>query len=1373
MPSLALDDNALARQAGAIASTPVGPPAPSSVPPQTAAPAGGIDDNALARQAGAIASTPIATASAAAPPTAPHAQNDWGPAITRARQDSWMPQGISDDGLLHYISGQEPHLAATIAHAQASGISSTDILNQLRDTGMIGGAAPVPSVGEKTVTPTLYGKAVTFAQHFDSAVNNNVNPVQILWNDFLQRQKLGDQAGKDWKAGDYGAAAVHGLDSIVPVLGPTINSIGDNSEALSHQADKDFAAKNYGAGALHLLDAGVPILGPMINDASDAIASGDPAKLGTVAGNVVSLKAAPEALDLAGKGLGAVGDAAKAAVSKLPKVKVQLDPAEASAVAYGHEQGVQMPVSVETGSKVAANVENVLQNMPLAASVAKKARATEQSTLAAAGAREVDALGPQPGSNTEPATPLDAGEAIHAQLDNTIAGHNKAAGDAYDLLRSIEAQPEFKSTVQTGTKMVDSGAVDEMGNPTYKRVPVMEDMQLPVPLKPVKMALQPIYDRMMRQMPVAQQQASAGLKALSNIVNGPDFESASITDENLGAIKQIARDSNSPVGQGLAKMAVKQLDAAVRATVERAGPDAVAALEQGRNSTIAKYAAQGVKDSLPAEPAQLAAKLAAPGDRNVNLLRSVAEQAPEQMPALAQSVAQGLLEKVTGEAGMGKPQTALTEWSKLGPETKRILFGDRAKGLTDFFTLAKKLGENPNPSGSGSLLAMVKGAGMALTQPHIGVPLLLGGRALAKILFEPNGARNLIAAAKIPAASGVAGAALSKQILAAAGEEGGAAPATAGFAPEAANVSSSKNGNTGAAAETVRRGAEGAGVGGGAQDGGGNPLRSPDTVIPVPGGPGAGYKAAYKLRELADLRASHNGNTFAENPQYALRNDRDYTNTVNQGKVVAGSSRAEFNPALHLTDNPDAANGPVITDADGNVLGGNGRKMMLDRVYSGNPKGAAAYRDLLAQKAPQFGVDPGDVAGMKQPVLTREVPDTEFALPGASKQKAVTDFNKKGTAELTPGERAISDSRRVSTDTLDDMASRLDAKGADATVSDVLQGRAGGEVLNKLIDDGVVTRQERAAFQNEDGELTKAGRERISQLMIGRFFRDPEQLDSIAPSVRAKVERVAAPLAQVEAKGEWNLTPDVQKAVDLIDRANKAGVRNLDDFVRQDGLFGKDKYPPQAVTLAKALATAKSNPLVRAAREYAADASYASKGESLMGDAPSQADSFGAWFGKLKSGAQEDAARLMGQAKGQKVAAVDGSGKTPAGVATAAPEVGPHGPIFREYAGNWAGARDRLLSEKTGEAPGALSHKATGPIDVIYGDGKYGLSKIAERHPEVLDDLQGILDRLGELKDQRTENSIQLGNDQYHAVIRRNFKGDPKTWLLTAFERTR
>ncbi len=114
-------------------------------------------------------------------------------------------------------------------------------------------------------------------------------------------------------------------------------------------------------------------------------------------------------------------------------------------------------------------------------------------------------------------------------------------------------------------------------------------------------------------------------------------------------------------------------------------------------------------------------------------------------------------------------------------------------------------------------------------------------------------------------------------------------------------------------------------------------------------------------------------------------------------------------------------------------------------------------------------------------------------------------------------------------------------------------------------------------------------------------------------------------------------------------------------------------------------------------------------------------------------------------------------------------EIGPHGPIFREHTGNWPAARDRLLAEKTGEVPGALTHKATGPIDVVYGGKKHGLAKIAARHPEVLGDLQGIFDQLEEDKDKHTDNSIQLTNEKYHALVRRNWKGDPKVWLLTAF----
>jgi hypothetical protein len=286
---------------------------------------------------------------------------------------------------------------------------------------------------------------------------------------------------------------------------------------------------------------------------------------------------------------------------------------------------------------------------------------------------------------------------------------------------------------------------------------------------------------------------------------------------------------------------------------------------------------------------------------------------------------------------------------------------------------------------------------------------------------------------------------------------------------------------------------------------------------------------------------------------------------------------------------------------------------------------------MLVQKAGQFGLDPEAAQGMKRPVLVRQLDASELSTPEKI-QNAITDFNKKGTAELTPGERAISDSRRVSDDTLDDMASRLDAKGPAATIADALEGKAGSEVLQKLINDGVVTSQERAAFQNEGG-LTKAGRERIGQLMIGRFFRDPEQLDSIAPSVRGKIERIAAPLAQVEAKGEWNLTPDVQSAVDLVEAARQAGTKNLDDFMKQDGLFGKDKYSPNAVTIAKALQTSKSTELTAAARQYAQDAAYASKGESMFGETPTPEKSFADSIGSLKSGARSEAEAAMKKSK--------------------------------------------------------------------------------------------------------------------------------------------
>ncbi len=379
------------------------------------------------------------------------------------------------------------------------------------------------------------------------------------------------------------------------------------------------------------------------------------------------------------------------------------------------------------------------------------------------------------------------------------------------------------------------------------------------------------------------------------------------------------------------------------------------------------------------------------------------------------------------------------------------------------------------------------------------------------------------------------------------------------------------------------------------------PARGAATDIRVPG-ENRSYRAAYQVRELADVHPSHSGETFQPNPKYNLVNDRDYSNQVNQGKIL--SAQSQFDPAYHITDNQDATNGPIAVDSDGNALGGNGRAMILQRVYRYNPDAATAYKDLLTRKAAQFGLDPADIARMKQPVLVREIPDRDLA-PN-EKQAAITDFNKKGTAELTPAERAIADSRRLSPETLDHIATRLDQAGPDASLANVLSGSTGTEILDRLIRDGALTPQERAAFATESG-LTDAGKDRISKLMVGRFFDDPAQLDAAAPALRGKLEKLAAPLARIEGVPGWDITPTVREAVQILEEMRTHGV-TLDDLIRQRGLFGESKYSAEAVAMAEQLKETPGNALAKSARQYAADA-FDSQRPLLLGEpvSPNQA----------------------------------------------------------------------------------------------------------------------------------------------------------------------
>lgn len=119
--------------------------------------------------------------------------------------------------------------------------------------------------------------------------------------------------------------------------------------------------------------------------------------------------------------------------------------------------------------------------------------------------------------------------------------------------------------------------------------------------------------------------------------------------------------------------------------------------------------------------------------------------------------------------------------------------------------------------------------------------------------------------------------------------------------------------------------------------------------------------------------------------------------------------------------------------------------------------------------------------------------------------------------------------------------------------------------------------------------------------------------------------------------------------------------------------------------------------------------------------------------------------------------------------------VGAFGNIYDAFKGKAKEAISFLLQKREGEAVGALHHKDVGDIDLVWGkegtaksDG-FGLAKLAKYHPEVLDNLQEILDEMHVT--QRSDNRVQLESEKYQAAIRLTWDNEKKTWLLTMFEK--
>jgi hypothetical protein len=408
---------------------------------------------------------------------------------------------------------------------------------------------------------------------------------------------------------------------------------------------------------------------------------------------------------------------------------------EREALEYAAAHGVPVDAGTMSGNAALKGAKYLADKTLAGSTVATGAVQNEAKGLAT--------LGEHLAAKAHPSavTPTTAGEGVTKAVTKVVTDLHGEADQAYGALRALEPKNTVK--VQVGTKASPSGLVKDA-------TPVYEDMAFPVNLKSAKAALRPIYERMKRQMPVTQQDASPGLKALENIMSGPDVAPASIVDLDLSAIKAIARSASMPemrdVGQGIAAAAVKQLDQAVMSAVAKGGATATKALVDGRKATVSKYLANEVLEGLRSEPVKAFRQATEPKDAAIAQLRELARLAPNEMPKVGRAVLEDMLGSATTEGGFKGAASLATKWQNLGPQTKALLYG-KTPGLTTeldkFFLAAKRLAENPNPSGSGGIVSLGTQGGIFLIDPVLGTSAQITGYTLAKALRNPRVVRLL------------------------------------------------------------------------------------------------------------------------------------------------------------------------------------------------------------------------------------------------------------------------------------------------------------------------------------------------------------------------------------------------------------------------------------------------------------------------------------------------------------------------------------------------------------------------------------------------------------------------------------------------------
>lgn len=526
--------------------------------------------------------------------------------------------------------------------------------------------------------------------------------------------------------------------------------------------------------------------------------------------------------------------------------------------------------------------------------------------------------------------------------------------------------------------------------------------------------------------------------------------------------------------------------------------------------------------------------------------------------------------------------------------------------------------------------------------------------------------------------------------------------------------------------------------------------RGHSVAVKVPGKPD--LHSGYELVEADTIQASHLPHAgFQKNPRYALENERRYHNeTGSRAKVLKNAM--QLDPDF-LLESVDANHGAPVVDAEGNVLGGNGRAMSIQHAYDGDGKSALAYRGALRTNAVRLGLDPASVDTMTRPVLVRRVAEN---LSPEDRQSLVTAMNddfkdsrEKRSEGVTRGERLSKKSLHMLAEGMND----VDA----GSLREFFDSSASIPLVEQLMVDGVLQETERNALVSPDGTLNPDGKTKVEAALRAFYVSGREALNKLPADIITKMD-AALPQILLAANigGEWTeMLAAVREANDLISAYKASSHKDPSTFLNQVDMLSGKAPTQNASALAlgifdRALGDKKVG-FVDRFKRYANGAKLSADNNALAGMGKPHAQICEEEFGvkppaKLKSTAKEKA--------------VDPAPASvaPKGIAKAAG--GNHDARIEDFGEKIGGARKDVWTEWRKDA-GNLTKEdmLEKPLEKIFPEPKYDKllsegadlkalalvhalrdvvaenKRMLKRRPRMADDVQGLIESAAKILD--------------------------------------